>query len=158
MSFVNIEGDLTPFERFITDHAKKAIARGLDYFDLWFERDFIGGILLEWSRCWPSCARYVDALTQCSRNAFKANVEHIYALNPEEGSMDYQNPSEYFGSDYKALPVRKVFCWGECSLSSESKRYLEYAKIYHKPFPNAAHWVMLDQENTFYAYLAHFLE
>ncbi len=151
-SFVNIEGDLTPGDRFITT---QAIAANKDNrFKEWFEEEFCKDIVLNWSKAWPSCLRYLASLSMCSADAFLENAMEIYALN----ALLPDSSSTRIGLDFKTLKIPKMYCWGKESLSSPSIAFLENENIPNQVFEKSFHWVMIDQQKAFYHFLGDFLK
>jgi len=149
--FVNIEGDLTPDDRFITNAAIQAERDGR--FQDWLREDFPSQQVLSWCQARPSCIRYLASLRMCQTRAFLASVREIYGLN--EGLPD--SNVGLIGKTYLNLDVPRVYCWGMDSLSKGSQAFLAESTLSHKAFPDAGHWVMLDQPVRFYSFLAGFL-
>ncbi len=151
-SFINVEGDLTPGDRFITTEAIGADKE--NRFNQWFLEDFRKNIVLSWSKDWPSCIRYLASLSMCSTDAFLKNAYEIYSLNealPDDGNTQ-------IALDFKALRIPKMYCWGAESLSASSRAFLECKNIPNQVFEKSFHWVMLDQQEIFYHFLGDFLE
>jgi len=150
-SLVNIEGDLTPDDRFITKRAIEADKN--DHFDEWFLKDYCEGIVMEWGKRWPSCIRYAKSLSMCSSDVFLENVYEIYSLNEAIPN----GCCGKIGLEYKLLKIPKVYCWGKESLSAGSRNFLAFEKLDNISFERAFHWVMLDRTEAFYYFLAGFL-
>lgn len=151
VSFVNIEGDLTPEDRFITNKAIETDRDGR--FEQWLRSDFACGIVVSWAEDWPSCVRYLASLQLCAPSAFLASAKQIYDLNAAAPDSD----GGIIGVQYLRLSLSKVFCWSSESLSSGSKAFLTNNKLLHQPFPNTFHWVMLDSPQAFYGFLTGFI-
>lgn len=150
-SFMNVEGDLTPDDRFITNRAIAADHEGR--FEDWLRNDFAGVTVVDWAIKWPSCVRYIASLHLCSPSAFLASAKQIYELNAPTS----ENPNAgVIGLKYRHLALPKIFCSG-ISLSSGSKMFLARNNLAHKTFPDAFHWVMLDTPDLFYRCLAEFV-
>jgi pimeloyl-ACP methyl ester carboxylesterase len=150
---VNIEGDLTPQDVFISGKAVAAAERG--DFAGWFERDFKEELVLKsWGGKWASCRRYYASLQFCRPEAFLANAREIVLRNqPLPGRSESK-----MGMTYADLKVPKVFCWGSESLAEGTLDFLEATSLYHKKFTPAFHWPMIDRAGEFYSFLGQFLE
>jgi pimeloyl-ACP methyl ester carboxylesterase len=153
-ALVNIEGDLTAGDRFITDRAIAAEKAG--DFELWLRRCFteeiVPSVLSKYER---TRRRYRASLRLCETYAFLQNCKEIYALNED------QPPHRHgiIASIFDSLPVHKVFFWASESLSSRSQAYLKDKPYSHTPpFENSSHWIMIDQGEKFYKALARFVQ
>jgi pimeloyl-ACP methyl ester carboxylesterase len=151
VSFVNVEGDLTPDDRFITNKVIEADRDGR--FVQWLRDDFARGIVVNWAESWPSCVRYLASLQLCAPSAFLTSAQQIYDLNAAAPNRD----GGIIGVQYLRLSLTKVFCSGSESLSSGSKAFLTNNNLLHRPFPKTFHWVMLDAPQAFYGFLADFI-
>ena len=150
-SFVNIEGDLTPHDRFITDQAITAERAGR--FDDWLRTEFTLDQVIKWSHEWPSCVRYVASLSMCQNEAFLASVHEIYELNETKSTSGVG----VIGEIYRLLELPRVYCWGTESLSPESQEFLTREALPNRRFDRSSHWVMLDERDRFYGFLSAFL-
>lgn len=146
--FVNVEGDLTIGDRFITSALIQADKAGR--FEHWFHNDLCRDIVIKWSYTRPSCIRYLASLGMCRLPAFLQSAYEIYQLN--ETLPD--KTESLIGYKYREISVPKVYCWGTDSLSAESQRYLRSFHIDNRRFSDAHHWVMLDKTKDFYDCLA----
>lgn len=151
-AFVNVEGDLTQEDRFITNQALAAEKAGA--FECWFQHCFTNEIvptrLKELAR---TCKRYQTSLRFCRAYAFLQNAKEIYALN------ENQTPHEHgiIASLFDSLLTRKMFFWASDSLSRQSQKYLEN-KQYSHMIEGSSHWIMLDNRRQFYDALTQFLQ
>jgi pimeloyl-ACP methyl ester carboxylesterase len=149
-AFINIEGDLTPHDRFITNLALQAEQEGR--FETWFRDDFRKKVH-DWSDRWPSCTRYAASLDRCRPQAFLESARQIYELNEAIPGV----PAGLIGERYRQLTVRRIFCWGAESLSPKSRQWLEQSGLPHQRFDAAFHWLMLDRREAFYPFASDFL-
>ena len=151
LSLVNIEGNLTPDDRFITAQAVAAQREGR--FEQWLLNDLAGDIVVNWALQWPTCIRYIASLQMCSPAAFLASAEQLYELD----SLDADDgQGGIIGLKYLHLTLPKIYCLG-CGRSSISQAFLENHALLYQSFPDAFHWIMLDTPKTFYRLLADFL-
>ena len=78
--FVNIEGDITRDDVFISDKAVKAYQKGS--FDIWFDEEFSQGtVYCDWGQDRNSCRRYYASLQICQKEAFLTNARECYSRN-----------------------------------------------------------------------------
>ena len=149
---INIEGNLTPHDIFISNKVVSAAER--DDFSRWFEKDFNEDLVLKkWGNMWPSCRRYYASLLFCRPEAFLANAMEIFQKNqPLPGRKECMT-----GITYAGLSIPKVFCWGSESLAKDTLEFLESASLQHKKFELAFHWPMIDRSDEFYSYVSGFL-
>lgn len=151
LSFVNVEGDLTPADRFITEQAIESKKDGR--FEEWLETDFRQQMVVEWCHEWPSTVRYLASLHMCRSSAFLSSACEVYHLNEKYSDSGIA----LIGQWYVELDVPRVFCWGKESLSELSQHILCEYDLTQKAFVGSFHWVMLDQTVQFYNYLSGFL-
>ncbi len=161
---INVEGNLTHGDLIISDEAFKAEARNDR--DHWFDVSFRQKLVLQrWATEWRlrSCQNYYVALGECRRSAFFANAsEMFYDNEPVLGDVESKT-----GRMFRALELPKMFCWGGGTLEtghsmSKASQALLRADVAGHKFPNrlfndAFHWVMVDQSEAFYPWLATFV-
>lgn len=146
--FVNIEGDITQFDLFISGQAVEAANRG--EFKEWFESVFMEQkIYAELGNQYESCRRYYASLHFARQHAFLANARELYDRNT---SVEGEYKSE-IGRIYCSLKIPKVFCYGTKSISPKTVRFLERMGLERKSFPGASHWLMVDAKEEFYSFL-----
>lgn len=146
--YVNIEGDITQFDLFISGQAVEAANRG--EFRQWFESAFMEQkVYAELGSRYESCRRYYASLHFARQEAFLANARELYDRNT---SVEGEYKSE-IGRTYCSLRIPKVFCYGTKSLSARTVRFLELMGLESKSFPGAFHWLMVDAREEFYSFL-----
>jgi pimeloyl-ACP methyl ester carboxylesterase len=146
--YVNIEGDITQFDLFISGQAVEAANRG--EFKQWFESDFMQQkVYAELGSLYESCRRYYASLHFARRDAFLANARELYERNT---SIEGEYKSE-IGKIYCSLRIPKVFCYGTKSVSPKTVSFLERMGLERKSFPGAFHWLMIDAREEFYSFL-----
>jgi pimeloyl-ACP methyl ester carboxylesterase len=150
-SFVNVEGDLTKSDVFISQRAVHAAEAGS--FPKWFEDFKESTVLDEWERQYPECRRYYASLAFAREDAFLANAVELVRRNTSHPSP---HGSE-IGELYRGLRIPRCFCFGTHSLSPEAVEYLRSNNLHHKAFQGSFHWVMTAQPAQFYSFLREFL-
>ena len=148
---VNIEGNLTQFDTFISCEASKADDRG--EFVRWFNETFLPKVYNEWGVRYESCRRYYASLRFARPEAFLTGARELCARNSALGGR-YKSE---IGAAYSRLPVTKVFCCGDRSVSTGTISFLKEAGLEYKLFENAFHWPMIDDSREFYAFLDSFI-
>ncbi len=149
---VNIEGDLTPYDIFISSLAVGASERG--DFDTWFGTEFREKLVREvWGSKWPSCHRYYASLWFCRPDAFSATAREALA---RAQALPGRSESE-IGAVFARLPMPKAYCWGSESVPTETRQFLEAQSIPNRGFEEAAHWLMIDRGEEFYEFLRQFV-
>lgn len=147
-AFVNIEGDLTEGDRFITTEARKAEKGGI--FLHWLRHIYPNKIILhDWAEMGAARLRYRKSLFYCNPRAFINSVEEIYKIN---GNL----PNEKFAKiaqSFSEINVPKFYCWGSKSLSKCSRNYLRRSTFPNLRFDGAFHWIMIDFSKIFYELL-----
>jgi len=150
--FVNIEGNITQYDLFISREAVKAAEGG--NFTHWFHDEFMTATVLEnWGQKYSSCRRYHSSLHDCRPEAFLANARELFNKNTE---LPGKHKSET-GRIYCSLPILKVFCYGTESISSGTVDFLDENELEYKAFDNSFHWPMIDRANEFYSFLYEFV-
>lgn len=150
---VNIEGALTPEDRFISSQAVAAADRG--EFNAWLRTDFAQRVWCEWGCKWPSCRRYYASLNFCRPEAFLASAMEIFRQAEAQLGQDETEAGLRYCS--LSLGNRRIYCWGAKSLPEGTQSYLRSKHLRNKRFEDASHWVMLDQKEKFYAFLRRFV-
>lgn len=156
-AFVNVEGDLTQGDRFITNAAFAAHKKGRKFFRYWLHHELIDIIFKDKTQNYvQSRMRYEKSLKCCSDVAFWANVKRIRRLNKNLPCHHYAQAAKLF----EEISIPKIFYWGSDSLSGKSKDYLLSAGLNPEPkiFPESFHWIMLDNRRRFYDALSQFLQ
>lgn len=153
LGLVNIEGDLTPYDVFISNLATEAAERG--EFLKWFKDEFRQTIVYEqWAEKRESCRRYYASLWFCKPEAFLSNAKEIY-----EQSKSAENEIENkLGARFREIKMKKLFCWGEESLAQGTRDYIQQkqTEIPSQRFAGAGHWVMIDKGEVFYSLIGEF--
>ena len=152
MRFVNIEGNLTQFDLFISREAVKAAEDA--NFTHWFYDEFMKSKVIEdWGQKYPSCKRYHSSLRNCRTEAFLANARELFNRNTV---LPGKYKSET-GRIYSSLSIPKVFCYGTESVSSGTIDFLKENTLEYQAFDEAFHWLMIDKANEFYSFLYEFI-
>ncbi len=150
--FVNIEGDITQFDLFISHEAIKASENG--NFANWFYDEFMMAKVFEdWGQKYSSCKRYHSSLRYCHKEAFLANALELYQRN---NVLPGKYKSE-IGQIYSSLSIPKVFCYGTKSIHSETIDFLKENRLAYQVFDDAFHWLMIDKPKKFYSFLYEFI-
>ena len=150
--YVNIEGDITQFDIFISYDAVKADKE--NRFHEWFYDEFINSKVYEYlGNKYPSCRRYYASLYFCHPEAFLSNALELVKRNT---SLPGKYKSE-IGKMYCDLSVPRVYCYGTKSLPSETLCFLEENDLKFQSFEGASHWLMIDKSDEFYGFLYSFV-
>ena len=146
--YVNIEGDITQFDLFISYDAVEADKN--NRFHEWFYNEFIDSKVYGYlGNKYPSCRRYYASLCFCHPEAFLSNALELVRRNT---SLQGAYKSE-IGKIYCDLAVSRVYCYGTKSLPHETLRFLKENDLSCQPFEGASHWLMIDQSDAFYSFL-----
>jgi pimeloyl-ACP methyl ester carboxylesterase len=152
VKFVNIEGNITQFDLFISQEAVKAAEA--DNFTHWFYDEFMKSKIFEdWGQKYPSCKRYHSSLRNCRTEAFLANARELFNRNTK---LPGKYKSET-GRIYCSLSIPKVFCYGTESVSSSTIDFLKENNLEYQAFDDAFHWLMIDKTKEFYSFLYEFV-
>ena len=152
--FVNIEGNLTQFELFISSQAVKAKEQG--NFEYWLEETFMDTLVYKkWGNKFPSCRRYYASLNFCDPNAFLANAEELCYRNTALKEGTHQSE---IGKMYANLSVPRMYCYGTESANINTIEFLKQMKLEYMVFDKAFHWLMIDKKEEFYGFLYEFVK
>jgi len=152
VKFVNIEGNITQNDLFISQEAVNAVEAG--NFTHWFHDEFMKAKVLEdWGQKYPSCRRYHSSLRDCRPEAFLANARELCQRNT---ALPGKYKSET-GRIYCLLSIPKVFCCGTESISSGTVDFLKEKKLKYQAFNGAFHWLIIDEAKEFYSFLYEFI-
>ncbi len=148
--YVNIEGDVSQHDQFIS--GKAALAAEENRFDEWFDQLVHQTVYREYTRN-QSGRDYYASIRFCRPRAFRENALEIVRRNTAL-------PGEYksqIGEIYCSLTLPKVFCYGTESLSRESLNFLTERKQRIQAFEDAGHCPQTDKAEQFYAFLLEFI-
>ncbi len=149
-SFVNVEGNLTSADGFITRRAMEVERDG--NFEEWLRGEFCHETVVGWAIDSPSVIRYLASIHMCRSEAFRRSAREICQLN----RLAPDGNGSISGQRFMNLTLpRKCFCWA--AISEDSKLFLSKNSIPNREFPGASHWVMIDAADDFYAYVAEFV-
>jgi pimeloyl-ACP methyl ester carboxylesterase len=150
--FVNIEGNITQFDLFISSNAVKAAEDA--NFEHWFYEEFMKSIVFDdWAQKYSSCQRYYASLWYCRTKAFLANAEELCKRSM---ALPGKYKSE-FGKSYCSLTVPKMYCYGTESISSGTVDFLKEEGLKYQIFDGIFHWPMIDKASEFYSFLYEFV-
>jgi pimeloyl-ACP methyl ester carboxylesterase len=150
---VNLEGNLTPADLFISSRAAEAAAGGLEAFEAWFREQFREETVFQgWAGEGEAGRRYYASLRFCEPGAFLACATDLYARNRHADARGLSG----IGSLYASLPMPKRFIYGTRSLSAASVKLIAELGIESHAIP-AGHWVMIDAAPEFYRLVRRFI-
>ena len=151
--YVNVEGDITQFDVFISNHAVAAYKENRFY--EWFHNDFMNTrIYRALGRRYQSGRRYYASLSFCRLEAFLSNAQEVVKRNT---SLKGKFTSE-IGEIYSKLTIPRIYCYGTESIPVETVSFLEANGLRSKAFEGAGHWLMIDKAKEFYDFLYSFLD
>jgi pimeloyl-ACP methyl ester carboxylesterase/SAM-dependent methyltransferase len=143
--FLNVEGNLTKCDLFISGEAARAADEGR--FDEWFAWDFTyRQVFGNWCRSWLFGRRYLASLQFCDPAAFLQNARELHGTGSEAGTR------------YRQLPIPKLFVFGQKSLHSESRGFALGAELEVHEVVGGHHWPMIDYAGDFYSVLFAFCQ
>jgi pimeloyl-ACP methyl ester carboxylesterase len=139
-ALINVEGNLTPGDMFISGRAVAAAASG--EFDRWFHSEFMEGLVLgAWGAQSPALRRYYASLWFCRPDVFLANAREMHRRLTTIRSAFLKSPL-------------KRYCWSSSTCSKTTRALLKSRRIPNTEFPSASHWLMIDRPDEFYAVVA----
>ncbi len=149
---VNVEGDLTPHDLFISSLAVAADYRA--EFHSWFRQELREEKALRtWGGTRESARRYYASLWFCEPEAVRVSAHGIIKRNRHRRGREASGVGELFGS----LDLPKIFCWGSESLHECTRSFLRgNSAIPDRCFDGASHWPMIDMSAKFYRFLRYF--
>ena len=151
-AYVNVEGDITEHDLFISGRVVKAAEQG--EFEKWFGEKFLDEIVYEkWGKKLKSSRRYYASLQFCRPEAFLANAREIVSRNT---ALPGKMRSE-IGKTFCSLTLPKVFCYGTRSLPDAVVEFLKENNLAVRVFKDSVHHIMIERTEEFYTFLVHFL-
>jgi alpha/beta hydrolase fold len=144
---INVEGNLTSADAFISARAVKAYEKGS--YDRWF-KTFKKVTETSWINENPKSAHYAKSLNKCNPQAFLQGSKDLNFWKKDFEKTDIAA----VGILYKSIQTPKIYLYGSKSVSTESINFINEHSIESKGFEGAGHWVMNDSEKQF----THFLE
>lgn len=137
VGLVSIEGNLTPADAFLT--GKTAEYAGPEDFALGFRRYIVSQLGEE-----TALYRYYASL-------WFADPRTLWNLGRDTAR---ESRSGEAGQRFLQLECRKLYCWGEASLGSETRNFLGNNGLRSRKFATSGHWPMIDEPAAFYTALA----
>jgi len=149
--YVNVEGDITEHDLFISGRVVEAAKHG--NFEKWFSEEFLDNIVYErWGKKLKSTRRYYASLQFCRPQAFLANSRELVSRNT---ALSGKIKSE-IGKIYCSLTIPKVFCYGTRSLPSGVVEFLKENNLASRVFEDTPHLIMIERTDEFYSFLYDF--
>ncbi|MCF8068063.1 MAG: alpha/beta hydrolase [Desulfobacterales bacterium] len=149
--YINIEGDITQHDLFVSSKAVEA--DGNNCFPEWFESYKNETIFNKYAQKYASGKRLFASLWFCRPDAF---LENAYELVERNTKLEGEYKSE-IGKLYCDIKIPKVFCYGSESLSEGSGKYLEDNNLKFKKFTGVGHFPMIDKAKDFYNFVDSFI-
>lgn len=141
--FLNVEGNLTKSDLFISGEAAKAADEGR--FEEWFAGDFVyRQVYGEWCRSWLFGRRYLASLQFCDPAAFLQNALEMHRAGSDAGAR------------YREVSIPKLFVFGQKSLHCKTREYALEAALDVHEVVGSHHWPMIDYTDDFYRVLLRF--
>jgi len=128
--FVSVEGDLTPYDLFISQCAVSASS-----FSTWFEE--FKEEIYQMGRESPAFRRYFVSLNLADPDLFLGSARSIVS---SAGSL---------AAEFLKIRCPKIFLWGRKSLADETRDFVARHGIPTEAF-DAGHWIMIDRIEEFY--------
>ncbi len=144
---INVEGNLTSSDAFISGRAVKAFEKGS--YVRWFNA-FLEATSGSWITENPKAAHYSLALSKCNPKAFLQGSKDLNFWKENYEDTGVASAGEL----YRSINLPKIFAYGTKSMSKESLDYLTETDIDSVVFEGAEHWVMNDEEELFAKLLA----
>lgn len=149
--YVNIEGDITQFDQFLSAKAMKADNN--NDFENWFNNVLLNSIIQRAPSKTNSGRKYYASLRFCRLEAYLENsIELVRRNNSVPGKFKSE-----IGEKYKSLQIPKIFCYGTKSLAKESLQFLSENNLLIKKFENTGHSPMSDKPKEFYDFLLNYI-
>lgn len=146
--FLNVEGNLTKHDLFISREAQ--LASRDDRFAEWFQWHYAyRRVFGEWCQRWLFGRRYLASLQFCDPDAFRQNATELYERN-RAGAVAST------GTLYAELGLDRLFVFGQDSLRRESRWFARGNGLYVHEIAGSHHWPMIDCAEEFYDVLFRF--
>lgn len=142
--FLNVEGNLTEHDLFISELAVKADDAGR--FDEWFAWHFTyRQVFGDWCPRWRFGRRYLASLQFCDPTSFLRDARELHRAGAEAGSR------------YRKVSIPKLFVFGQKSLRRETRK-IALAGLDVYEITGSHHWPMIDYAEDFYGVLLRFCQ
>jgi pimeloyl-ACP methyl ester carboxylesterase len=144
IGLINIEGNLTGADAFISSRSVKADQKG--YFDEWYEafvRTSYEGL---WAEANPHLRHYPDSLRMADPQAFLRDCHEMVDLKSRTDTDSGENEA---GGEYLKITVPKLYVYGTESIPQITRDFLERNDLATHAFEGAGHWAMLDKPTEF---------
>lgn len=148
--YINIEGDVTQHELFISSKVVKAYNNGV--LEKWFYNDFMQEVVFKNLGKRKSGRLHFASLNFCRLEALLENSQELVERNTK---LQGEYKSE-IGQAYLTLKIPRVFCYGTESLSAETLHFLQKHNMQLHAFPGAGHSLMVDSAEEFYGFVHEF--
>jgi len=144
LGLINIEGNLTGADAFISSRAVKADHRG--HFAEWyaaFVRTSYEGL---WAEANPHLKHYPDSLRMCDPQAFLKDCHEMVDLKSRTDDGSGENEA---GGEYLKIRAPKLYVYGTESIPEITLDFLERNQLATHVVEGAGHWTMLDHADRF---------
>jgi len=150
--YINIEGDITQHDLFISSRAVEAFNSG--DFPGWFEEHFKYKLIFQKFGHQRSSRLYFASLNFCRPEAFLENAKELVARNTK---LDSEFKSE-IGEIFASLGIPRVYCYGTLSCPKQTLKFLEQKNLPTRKFESAGHSLMVDSSEEFYRFVHEFIQ
>lgn len=150
--YINIEGDVTQHELFVSSKVVEAFSEGK--LEAWFYDNFMYRTIFKAMGRQMSGRLYFASLNYCRLEAVLENSRELVERNTK---LPGEFASE-IGQIYLSLDVPRVFCYGTKSLSNETLRFLTQNNMPVRAFEDAGHSLMVDSSDEFYEFVREFAD
>lgn len=144
LGLINVEGNLTGADAFISSRATKADRLG--HFDEWYDafvRTSYEGL---WAEANPHLKHYPDSLRMANRKAFLRDCHEMVDLKSRADEDSGENEA---GGEYLKICASKLYVYGTDSIPQITLDFLERNQLANEAFDDAGHWAMLDDPDRF---------
>ncbi|MCB2211696.1 alpha/beta hydrolase [bacterium] len=144
LGLINVEGNLTGADAFISSRATRADQRG--HFDEWYEafvRTSYEGL---WADANPHLKHYPDSLRMADPTAFLADCHEMVALKTRTDGDSGENEA---GGEYLKIRSPKLYVYGTESIPQITLDFLARNELNKVVVDGAGHWAMHDDPDRF---------
>ncbi len=140
VAFVNVEGNLTKDDCFLSSMALKHSSAAA------FKNDLLMHV--------RSLRESEGNLQRYYQNLKKADEQMCYLWSLDSLK---ETGEELAGITYDNLTLEKIYFWGRQSLGKRSLAFLQQHQLLNQCFEHSGHWPMIDETDLFYTKISQFI-
>ena len=144
LGFINVEGNLTEADAFISSRAVRRDDSG--QFDTWWRRFVQTNKTGRWIQDNPQYGHYPESLDMCDPETFRRDCRSLVEW---KNKLDNESGLNAAGAEFLRIGVPRIYVFGTESIPVETAHFIEEHNLDTYAIDGGGHWAMLDDREGF---------